>query len=1014
VINNLTPSTAYRVRVKARNSVGTSLASQVSAPLITQTPTAPGAPTAVSVSLATNTSVTLAFTAPGSNGGATIESYTAISTPDSVVAYSSGSSSGSVTLTGLRPGITYSFSVRAGNSAGRSLASNSLTLKIPKSPVLGTWPNISKNKSDAPFLLTPPSESYTAAGSFVYTSSNPGIVSISGETVTVVQSGSAVITATFYPSDTATYLSGVTKTMTISVSAALNSITFGSISSRALTSGKFNLAATALGGTITYTTSSSASICTVTNVGAVSMFSPGTCAITASTLGNANYGAATDVTQNLIITAAPPGAPTLTSVSVGGTDASTATSGYATLQFTANTENGGSITSYTLTATPATGSVITKTVNGAAGTRTESMTALSLGVAYTFSVTAYNGGTAGGGTSVASNSVSKTPAANPNAPTNLRVTSGNTTLTANWTPPASLGGGTWDSYRIFIKRSSDSSFPDTPTAVVETQTASSYVFTGLTNGVAYDIKIWVKTTSFTTELLANTAAVYLIPATVPSGPRLALAQTDSVTVSASWASNGDGGSALTGYNLTLSSGACSFSFVSGTTSYSCAISGLTPGVTITASLVASNQIGASTASTANINYVTVVGAPTSVVVTNGDGLASLAFSIDNGGDTIVSYDYSIDSLSYSPLNVTSSPITITGLTNDQTYDIYLRAKGATFGNGPSSSAIRVVPHLTVTTVTQTVATPAYLKAISYPFISTTGTSYICSRGEYQFVRSGGGVEAAKVTKVSYLLFINGTLVDSATSIALTVAFDKKELLEASTVSCSVILEQEGVVSQFKSIDNPIYVAITKAKNDSLKVATGIYQDARDSAYALRVEGNAASILAWRKSMDSALEDLSTAKDLAASTYVDALKKEGISIFTAALAVKAPVVPIEVKEPGTINVQPTKAMRKVGTIYFATGTSFVNDASRKTIEKLAIQIKSSGAKLVLSYGHTDSQGGVNNTLLSRSRSIAIAKGLRKLLPGVKISTGWFASTKPIAKGKSAADLAKNRRVEIYVK
>lgn len=1027
VINNLTPSTAYRVRVKARNSVGTSLASQVSAPLITQTPTAPGAPTAVSVALATNTSVTLAFTAPGSNGGATIESYTAISTPDSVVAYSSGSSSGSVTLTGLRPGITYSFSVRAGNSAGRSLASNSLTLKIPKSPVLGTWPNISKSKSDAPFRLTPPSESYTAAGSFVYTSSNPGIVSISGETVTVVQSGSAVITATFYPSDTATYLSGVTKTMTISVSAALNSIIFGSISSRAITSGKFNLTATALGGTITYTTTSSASICTVTNGGAVSMFSPGTCAITASTLGNANYGAATDVTQNLIITAAPPGAPTLTSVSVGGTDASTATSGYATLQFTANTENGGSITSYTLTATPATGSVVTKTVNGAAGTRTESITALSLGVAYTFSVTAYNGGTAGGGTSVASNSVSKTPAANPNAPTNLRVTSGNTTLTANWTPPTSLGGGSWDSYRIFIKRSSDSSFPDTPTAVVETQTASSYIFTGLTNGVAYDIKIWVKTTSFTTELLANTAAVYLIPATVPSAPRIALAQTDSVTVSASWASNGDGGSALTGYSLTLSSGTCSFSFVSGTTSYSCAISGLTPGVTVTASLVASNLIGVSTATSANINYVTLVGAPTSIVVTNGDGQASLAFSIDNGGDTIVSYDYSIDSLSYSPLNVTSSPITITGLTNDQTYDIYLRAKGATFGDGPSSSAIRVVPRLTVITVTQTVtqsvATPSYLKAIAYPFISATGTSYICSRGEYQFVRSGGGTEAAKITNVTYQLFINGTLVESATSIALTVTFEQKELLKASTISCSVIIEQEGLVSEFKSLDNPIYVGIAKAKNDSLKVATSTFQDARDAAYALRVEGNAASILAWRNSMDSALEDLSTAKDLAASTYIDALKKEGISIFTAALAVKAPVVPIEgkepvlpveVKEPASINVQPTKTMRKVGTIYFATGTSFVNDASRKKIEKLAIQIKSSGAKLVLSYGHTDSQGGVNNTLLSRSRSMAIAKALRKLLPGVKISTGWFASTKPIAAGKSAADLAKNRRVEIYVK
>jgi hypothetical protein len=120
--------------------------------------------------------------------------------------------------------------------------------------------------------------------------------------------------------------------MTISVSAALNAITFGSITSRAVNSGRFNLNATALGGTVTYSSATSSSICTVTNGGAVSMFSPGTCVITASSLGNANYGAASDVTQNLVITAAPPGAPTLTSVSVGGTDASVATSGYATLQ----------------------------------------------------------------------------------------------------------------------------------------------------------------------------------------------------------------------------------------------------------------------------------------------------------------------------------------------------------------------------------------------------------------------------------------------------------------------------------------------------------------------------------------------------------------------------------------------------------------------------------------------------------------------------------------------------------
>jgi outer membrane protein OmpA-like peptidoglycan-associated protein len=975
---------------------------------------APNAPTATSVALTASTSALVSFLAPGSNGGAAIESYTVITTPDSVVAYAIGSGSGSATLSGLRPGTTYSITVRAGNAAGRSVSSNALTLTIPISPVLGAWPNISKYKSDAPFALTPPTESYTAAGTFGFTSSNSGIVSISGETVTVVQAGSAVITATFYPTDTATYLSGVTKTMTISVSAASNAITFGSISSRAVNSGGFNLAATALGGTVTYSSATSASICTVTNGGAVSMFAPGTCVITASSLGNANYGAASDVTQNLVITAAPPGAPTLTSVSVGGTDASVATSGYATLQFTANTENGGTITSYVLTATPATGSAVTKTVTAAAGTRTDSITALSLGVSYTFSVTAYNGGTAGGGTSAASNSVIKTPAANPNAPTNLRVASGDTTLTANWTPPVSLGGGTWDSYRVFIKRSSDATFSDTPTIIINTQATSTYQFTSLTNGVAYDVKIWVKTTSFTTELLANTAAVYLIPATVPTAPRIGLAQTDSTTVLASWASNGDGGSALTGYTLTLSSGACSYSFVSGTTSYSCTITGLTAGNTVTASLVAVNGVGSSAPSSASVNYITGVGAPTSVVVTNGDGKVGLAFALNNGGDAIVSFDYSVDGLSYSPLNATSSPVTITGLTNDVAYNLYLRAKGATYGNGPSSSVIAVFPQLTVIPVTQVVVIPSYLKAVTFPTISNSKNGYICARGTYQFVRSSGGAETASLTSAVFSLFINGIFIESATSTSLYNSFDKPELLEASTIYCSVTISQEGTIQQFKSLDNSLTRNIAQIKNDAFDLAAADYQIARDSAYALRIQGNAESTLIWRKSLDAALAKRSYAEESTTASYLKSLEEAGISLFVAAPEVKKPDPKVDPKEPEKANTQPTSVMRKVGTIYFANGTYFINEVSRKSLLAIAKKISSGSAKMILSYGHTDSTKGVDNTLLSKNRARAVASVLREILSGKKIVTGWYASTQPVSTGTSKADLAKNRRVEIYIK
>ena len=49
-----------------------------------------------------------------------------------------------------------------------------------------------------------------------------------------------------------------------------------------------------------------------------------------------------------------------------------------------------------------------------------------------------------------------------------------------------------------------------------------------------------------------------------------------------------------------------------------------------------------------------------------------------------------------------------------------------------------------------------------------------------------------------------------------------------------------------------------------------------------------------------------------------------------------------------------------------------------------------------------------------RVIVSNKSVETLLPGQKIVTGWYASSKPVATGNSKAALAKNRRVEIYIK
>jgi chemotaxis protein MotB len=97
---------------------------------------------------------------------------------------------------------------------------------------------------------------------------------------------------------------------------------------------------------------------------------------------------------------------------------------------------------------------------------------------------------------------------------------------------------------------------------------------------------------------------------------------------------------------------------------------------------------------------------------------------------------------------------------------------------------------------------------------------------------------------------------------------------------------------------------------------------------------------------------------------------------------------------------------------ASGSYFLNDATKASLKALAKKVNIAAIKQVLVYGHTDNRAGVNNTVLSQQRAKAVANYLRPLLPGKKIVIGWYASKKPLATGNSKADLAKNRRVEIY--
>jgi outer membrane protein OmpA-like peptidoglycan-associated protein len=320
------------------------------------------------------------------------------------------------------------------------------------------------------------------------------------------------------------------------------------------------------------------------------------------------------------------------------------------------------------------------------------------------------------------------------------------------------------------------------------------------------------------------------------------------------------------------------------------------------------------------------------------------------------------------------------------------------------------------TVAVTVLPPSSIKMIARPRISRGDSFITCNAGEYRFIRNGSSTESLTATAQISRLLSNGLIVDSSTAISQLAQFSKSEAYENSTLSCEAVISQEGVTSSQSSIDNDSIKLLESAKVKQISQANYDYYKARDNAYLNRIEGNATSAATWKKALEKAISAREAQKVKASSDFIASLEEAGISILYITKVKEVtpePALPVIEKELPVTNVQPSKAMKKIGTIYFATGTYFINDASKKVLKELAAVIADSGPSKLLSYGHTDSKGGTDNLLLSQNRAKAVARFIRSLLPDQLIKTGWYAASKPISSGNSKADLAKNRRVEIYM-
>ena len=212
----------------------------------------------------------------------------------------------------------------------------------------------------------------------------------------------------------------------------------------------------------------------------------------------------------------------------------------------------------------------------------------------------------------------------------------------------------------------------------------------LTNVSAGGIAVDSEGSLFNANFVASRIEKYTQPPTEPAAPTSLSATPGNGSASISFTTGANGGAAITKYQYTTDDGGSWSDTVVGTSS-PVSITGLTNGTSYSIKLRAYNSVGGGAKSSAvSVTPRTTPSAPTGLVATSGTGSASIAFTAgSDGGASITKYQYKVGTGSWTDAVGTTSPITISGLTNFVSASIRLRAVNGA-GIGPASIAVEVI------------------------------------------------------------------------------------------------------------------------------------------------------------------------------------------------------------------------------------------------------------------------------------------------------------------------------------
>jgi titin len=431
--------------------------------------------------VAGNTVVALSWTAPASDGGSAVTGYVVTPSIGGVaqipVAFSSAATT--QTVTGLTNGTAYTFAVAALNGVGTGPNSAPSAAVTPATEA-GAPSGVSGVAGNTVVAL-----SWTAPAS-------DGGSAVTGYVVTPSIGGVAQTPVTFTSGATTQNVTGLTNGMAYTFTvAALNEVGTGpgSIPSAAVIPATEAGAPTGVSGisgntvvALSWTAPASDGGSAVTGyvvtpwIGGVAQI-PVAFSSTATTqnvtgLTNGTAYTFTVATLNGVGTgsgsapsaavtpATTPGAPTGISGASGNTQ--------VTLSWTAPASDGGNaVTGYVVT--PYLGGVAQTPTTFSSAATTQTVTGLTNGTAYTFTVAAINGAGTGPG-STPSGAV--TPATTPGAPT---IVSGSGLLlvaTLNWTAPASDGGSAVTGYIVTPYLGGVAQTPTTFSSTATTETVT--------------------------------------------------------------------------------------------------------------------------------------------------------------------------------------------------------------------------------------------------------------------------------------------------------------------------------------------------------------------------------------------------------------------------------------------------------------------------------------------------------------------------------------------------------------